>query len=187
MPGASRTAHFSRPIPQRVTRKCHAWSPPCSEVGNRCPRSAEPVAAPAAVREATAAPPTTNSTPLIFCHAGAMCHCRRDDSTVATPRRDAGTVIDRRLADSANRRGRTPHCCRGALYALLQTKPPHRTVSRFQCGIVLSTCPPESGRSPRSPRSDSIRATRSDREKIAQDDDEQLFSGTNGDARQTFV
>ena len=181
MPGASRTAHFSRPIPQRVTRRCHAWSPPCCEVGNRCPRSAEPVAAPAAVREATAAPPTANGAPLIFCHAGAMCHCRRDDSTVATPRRDAGTVIERRLDEPA--RAHT------ALLPGCSLRSPADQAAA-QDGIeipvwyVLPTCPPESGRSP---RSDSILATRSDREKIALDDDEQLFSGTNGDARQTFV
>ncbi len=140
-----------------------------------------PVPTPAAVTKAAAAPFTTNSTPPGSRHAGAVFHGRHGELTVATPRRDGATVIDGRLdepawADAALLTGFSQFFPADGVAAQDSTEVlVWYSATELHVGIRAYAAP------------GSVRATLSDRDKIAQDDNVQLFLGTYGDSRQAFV
>ena len=114
-------------------------------------------------------------------HAGAVFHGRRGQLTVTTPRRDAAVVVDGRLdepawADAALLTGFSQFFPADGIAAQDSTEVlVWYSATELHVGIRAFAA------------SGSVRATLSDRDKITQDDNVQLFLGTYGDSRQAFV
>ncbi|WP_309672523.1 DUF5916 domain-containing protein [Gemmatimonas sp.] len=114
-------------------------------------------------------------------HAGAVFHGRRGQLTVTTPRRDAAVVVDGRLdepawADAALLTGFSQFFPADGIAAQDSTEVlVWYSATELHVGIRAFAAP------------GSVRATLSDRDKITQDDNVQLFLGTYGDSRQAFV
>ena len=140
-----------------------------------------PAPTPTVATRAAAASSKANSTPPGSGHAGAVFNGRLGQLTVVTPRRETAITVDGRLdepawADAALLTGFSQFFPADGVAAQDSTEVlVWYSASELHVGIRAFATP------------GSVRATLSDRDKIAQDDNVQLFLGTYGDSRQAFV
>ena len=141
---------------------------------------AQTVATPSPV--ATSAPPAPRQAPApAAAPAGAVFNGRLGQLTVATPRREASITVDGRLdeptwADAALLTGFSQFFPADGVPAQDSTEVLiWYSATELHVGIRAFAAP------------GSVRATLSDRDKITQDDNVQLFLGTYGDSRQALV
>ena len=127
-------------------------------------------------------PPTDSATPPgIPPHVGPVFDGRRGDLTVVTPRRDARTVIDGVLTE--------PEWATAALLTgFSQYSPTDGVAAKDSTEVLVWYSPTALHVGIRAfAAAGTVRATLADRDKIAQDDNVQLFLGTYGDSRQALV
>ena len=119
--------------------------------------------------------------PSVTPHLGPVFDGRRGALTVATPRRDAPTIVDGNLIE--------PEWATAAMLTGFSQYSPTDGVAAKDSTEVLVWYSPTAlhvGIRAFAPPG-TVRATLADRDKIAQDDNIQLFLGTYGDSRQALV